>query len=68
MDLSAYLSSKGVRTFKAAGVEITAHCWWCDDGNHKGKGKLYLNTENWLYSCKRCDAHGNRKTLLRSLR
>jgi len=64
MDLPAYLSGKGIRTFKAAGSEVTAHCWWCDDGDPKGKGKLYLNTESWMYSCKRCDAHGNRKALL----
>jgi hypothetical protein len=72
MDLASYLSSKGHRTFKAAGSEVTAHCWWCSDGDPKGKGKLYLNTESWMYSCKRCDAGaippargGNRKTLLR---
>jgi len=65
MDLAAYLSSKGHRTFKAAGTEVTAHCWWCQDGDPKGKGKLYLNTESWMYSCKKCDARGNRKTLLR---
>ena len=39
MDLSAYLSSKGVRTFKAAGSEVTAHCWWCDDGEQQGQGQ-----------------------------
>jgi hypothetical protein len=65
MDLSAYLSSHGIRTFKAAGSEVTAHCWWCQDGDPKGKGKLYLNTESWMYSCKRCDTRGNRKQLLR---
>jgi replicative DNA helicase len=64
MDLAAYLSSKGHRTFKAAGSEITAHCWWCSDGDPKSKGRLYLNTESWMYSCKRCEARGNRKTLL----
>jgi hypothetical protein len=64
MDLSAYLASKGHRTFKAAGSEVTAVCWWCNDGDPKKK-KLYLNTESWMYSCKRCDARGNRKTLLR---
>lgn len=63
LDLVQYLSSKGVRTFRAAGDEVTAHCWACDDGNPKGKGKLYLNTESWLWSCKRCDARGNRKAL-----
>jgi len=65
LDLAQYLSGKGVRTFRAAGDEITSNCWWCDDGNPKGKGKLYLNSESWLYSCKRCGASGNRKTLLR---
>lgn len=64
-DLVGYLSSKNIRTFKGAGDEVTAHCFvGCQDGDPKGKGKLYLNTESWLYSCKRCDARGNRKTLI----
>ena len=64
MDLPAYLASKGHLTFKAAGSEITCHCWWCPGGDQKGKGRLYINTESWLYDCKRCGAQGNRKTLL----
>lgn len=63
-DLSAYLASHGVTTYRANGSEVTAHCLWCADGDPKGKGKLYLNTESWLYSCKRCMEAGNRKTLL----
>jgi DNA primase len=40
MDLASYLSSKGHRTFKAAGLEVTAHCfageteYWTKDGLH----------------------------------
>jgi DnaB-like helicase C terminal domain/Toprim-like/DNA primase catalytic core, N-terminal domain len=64
MDLASYLSSKGHRTFKAAGSEVTAVCWWCNETNDKKK-KLYLNTESWMYSCKVCQASGNRKTLLK---
>jgi hypothetical protein len=64
MDLSAYLASKGHHSFKAAGNEVTAHCWWCTGGDAKGKGKLYFNTESWLFDCKKCGARGNRKTLL----
>lgn len=63
-DLNAYLRSKGVQTHRAAGAEVTVHCMFCQDGDTKGKGKLYLNTETWLYSCKRCDAVGNRRSLL----
>lgn len=63
-DLAAYLSSKQIKTYRATGAEITAHCWWCLDGDPKGKGKLYLNTESWLYQCKRCDVSGGRKSLL----
>jgi hypothetical protein len=65
MDLAHYLSSKGIHTYKAAGAEVTAHCWHCGDGDPKGKGRLYLNTESWLWDCKKCDARGNRKALLR---
>lgn len=64
-DVTAYLASKAIRTFRAAGHEVTAHCFFCDDGDPKGKGKLYINTESWLYDCKRCATTGNRKTLLR---
>lgn len=63
-DLIAYLTGKGMKTYRASGEEITAHCWWCLDGDPKGKGKLYLNTESWLYQCKRCDSSGGRKSLL----
>lgn len=65
LDLPAYLSGKGIRVYKAAGAEVTMHCWWCGDGDPKGHGKLYVNTESGLWSCKRCDTHGNRKTMLR---
>lgn len=64
LDLPAYLQSKGHRVYRAAGQEVTAHCWFCPDGDTKGKGKLYLNTESWLWGCKRCDTKGNRKALL----
>jgi hypothetical protein len=64
-DVVGYLSTKGIRTFRAAGAEVTAHCFIaCQDGDPKGKGKLYVNTETWLYSCKRCGASGGRKALL----
>ena len=59
-----YLTSKGVVTYRASGNEVTAACWWCNDGNPH-KRKLYLNTDTWFYDCKVCGEHGNRKTLLR---
>ena len=62
--VDVYLASKGVKIYRAAGSEVTAHCWWCTDGNPKHKGKLYLNRETWLYDCKRCGEHGGRKSLL----
>lgn len=64
LDVVAYLVSKGIQVHRANGSEVTAHCWWCVDGDPKGKGKLYLNTESWLYDCKRCGERGNRKTLM----
>jgi hypothetical protein len=63
-DLTAYLIDKGHQVYRAAGQEITAHCWFCPDGDPRGKGKLYFNTESWLWDCKRCGKQGNRKTLL----
>ena len=63
-DLAAYLASKGLKVHRANGSEVTVHCFECPDGDPKGRGKLYLNIESWLYDCKRCGARGNRKTLL----
>jgi replicative DNA helicase len=56
MDVASYLSGKGHRTFKAAGSEVTAHCFLGCPEDAKGKGKLYINTESWLYSCLTADA------------
>lgn len=64
-ELTAYLADKGVTVFRANGAEVTCHCFFCPDGDQKGKGKLYLNTESWLYDCKRCGTTGNRRTLLK---
>jgi hypothetical protein len=64
-DAAAYLAEHGVQTFRASGAEITFHCMWCPDGDQKGKGKCYLNTETWLWDCKRCGTKGNRRTLLK---
>lgn len=63
-DLVGYLVSKGVKPHRASGNEITVHCLFCPDGDPKGKGKLYLNTETWLWDCKRCEERGNRKQLM----
>jgi len=58
-----YLASKGIQTWPAAGSEVTAHCF-LDCVSDKGKGKLYFNTETWLWDCKRCQRHGGRYLLL----
>lgn len=63
-DLVGYLVSKGIQAYRASGTEVTVHCIFCPDGDPKGKGKLYLNTETWLYDCKRCQEQGNRKNLM----
>lgn len=64
--LVEYLGSKGIRTWPAAGHEVTAHCPFAcpPDKAAKGRGKLYLNTETWLYDCKVCGTQGGRKSLL----
>jgi hypothetical protein len=62
-NLVDYLSSKGIRTWPAAGPEITAHCFLLCPTD-KAKGKLYLNTETWLWDCKRCGTQGGRRRLL----
>lgn len=63
-DLIGYLTSKGLEVHRSAGHEVSVHCWECEAGDAKGKGKLYLNTESWLWSCFRCDNRGNRFRLL----
>lgn len=65
LDVVAYLNSKGVKTWRASGNEVTAHCiWGCGGSATRGKGKWYINTETWLGQCKVCDTRHNRKTLL----
>lgn len=58
-----YLASKGIHTHRAAGDEVTAACWWCNDGK-TNKRKLYLNTETWQFYCQVCTEHGGRRALL----
>lgn len=65
VDVAHYLASHGVNVYRANGSEVTFHCLWCPDGDPKGKGKCYINTESWLYDCKRCGQRGNRRTLLK---
>jgi hypothetical protein len=64
-DPATYLASHGLQVYRASGNEVTIHCPFCLDGDPKGKGKCYVNSETWLYECKRCGERGNRKTLLR---
>lgn len=63
-NVTAYLQGKGVDTFQTSGDEVTVHCIFCSDGDPKGRGKLYVNTETWLFDCKRCGERGGRKRLL----
>ena len=65
IDASVYLADKGITSYRANGSEVTFHCPFCPDGDPKGKGKCYLNSESWLYDCKRCGTTGNRRTLLK---
>lgn len=65
-DVIGYLRSKGLQVFQAAGHEVTTHCMWCPAGHGgaKGKGKLYVNSETWLFDCKVCGTQGGRKMLM----
>jgi hypothetical protein len=64
-DIVSYLAAKGVQTFRAAGNEVTAHCVFCPDGDPKRRGRLYINTVDGVYQCKRCEEAGNLKTLMK---
>jgi hypothetical protein len=64
-DAIAYLASKAIRVARGPGEEVIVHCLFCPDGDPKGKGKMYVNADTWLYDCKRCGTRGNRKTLMR---
>jgi archaellum biogenesis ATPase FlaH len=65
LDVVAYLSGKGVQVYPAAGDEVTVHCMFCTDGDPKGKGRLYCNTVEGLWGCKRCGEVGNVRSLLK---
>lgn len=64
-DPASFLAEQGLQVYRASGNEVTVHCFFCLDGDPKGKGKLYINSESWLYECKRCGERGNRKTMLK---
>lgn len=65
LDLRAYLLSKSVQFWQAGGDEISAHCMFgCTGSATRGRGKLYFNTDTWLYTCMVCQNSGNRRTLL----
>jgi archaellum biogenesis ATPase FlaH len=67
-DIVQYLANKGIRTYPTGKqTEVTAHCWSCDDGNPKGKGKLYINTVDGWFHCKRCGFQGGTYVLQESL-
>lgn len=57
VSITDYLASKNIRTFKASGPEITAHCFFC--GRHaRDKGRLYINTAEGVYYCQVCTESG----------
>jgi hypothetical protein len=62
-DLAGYLTSKGLQFKRAGGGELVTNCIFC--GEHKRAGKLWLNTDTWLYQCWVCGEKGGRTTLLR---
>lgn len=63
-DLVGYLTSKGVQYKRSnGGRELITNCLFC--GENKRTGKLWLNTESWLYQCWVCGEKGGRKSLLR---
>jgi replicative DNA helicase len=67
-DTVQYLANKGIRTYPTGkGTEVTAHCWMCDDGDPKGKGKLYINTTDGWFHCKRCGFQGGTYVMQESL-
>lgn len=63
-DLAGYLTSKGLQ-FKRSngGRELITNCLFC--GESKRTGKLWLNTDTWLWQCWVCGEKGGRKSLLR---
>lgn len=63
--LGDYLTSKGLTAARGPGSELIVHCPWCSDGDPKGKGRCYLNSETWLWTCFRCGERGGRRSLLR---
>lgn len=65
MDWLSYLSSKGLRGRHATGAEVAFPCFFdCNELSDSRKRKLYINTDEGLYSCKVCGAEGNGKALM----
>jgi hypothetical protein len=61
-DLVGYLTSKNLQLRKAGGGEIITNCLFCGESHRIGK--LWLNTDTWLYQCWVCGEKGGRKSLL----
>lgn len=67
IDVLSYLASKGVQTHATGnGREVVIHCWACPDGDPKGKGRMYVNTEEAFFQCKRCGEAGGSTLLMRA--
>lgn len=62
-DLVGYLTGKGIQLRRAGHGEVITNCVFCGE-NHK-VGKLWLNTETWLWQCWVCGERGGRTMLLR---
>lgn len=65
VDWLSYLSGKGFRGRHATGAEVAFPCFFdCNEPSDSRKRKLYINTDEGLYSCKVCGAEGNGKQLM----
>ncbi len=63
-DIVSYLAGKGVRTWKAAGDEVTAWCFFCER-HQRDKGRLYINVDTGVYFDHVCQASGNVRDIVR---
>lgn len=57
VDVVSYLAGKGIKTWRAAGDEVTCHCFFCLR-HQRDKGRLYISTDSGVFFCHVCGEKG----------
>lgn len=64
--IKEYLDQRSI-SYKEVNGELVAKCFFgdCDKDSTENEAHLYINPENGLHNCKKCDTKGNFKTIMK---